>query len=159
MARVQAAILAALTAAACASTPPPAPKPPTPKEMLVGAWNCTADMQGMKLAGKMTYAADGTTAVHLDLSGDQGGFKIAAAGDGAATWELLEGDTKLKESINSIKITSATLNGGPVEPALAQQLVQGMLVGQVQTSVLKIEPKSMTLTEPTNAAVTTCTKP
>lgn len=146
---------AALALAACASSPP---KPPTPAEMLLGTWQCQSQLGAMgAIKGTTTYKPAGAASFKLEVAGSGNGMAIEAAGEGDATWQLLENDTKLQTTLGAVTITSAKLNGNVVDPALAQGLLGASLAGQSATSALEITPATMKLTT-ADGAVTNCTR-
>ncbi len=147
-------VCAGLVLAACASSPP---KPPTPEQMLMGAWTCESSAGVAKIKGVTTYRPGGAATFHLDVAGQGGGMVIEASGDGDATWKLLENDTKLEQTLGGVTVTAAKLNGNVIDPALAQSMIGPYIAGQTAISALEITPVTMKLSS-TDGTVTTCSK-
>jgi hypothetical protein len=133
-----------------------ATKPPTATDLLLGKWSCESSGQA-KINADIVYLAGGTGTFHLAMSGGQGGLTIEAAGDGEATWKLLEGDTKLEDTITSLKITSAKMNGQVIDPGMAQGMIEGSIKGQSTTSTIQITKTTLVRTA-TDGTVTNCTR-
>jgi len=95
--------------------------------------------------------------VKLNYSGKMGAQPIVAAGDGDATWKLLENDTKLESKIGNVNLTSVKVGDKDLPPAMAQSMLAPMLAGQAATSTIKLEGNALTLTA-TDGTVTNCTR-
>jgi hypothetical protein len=146
-----------MLAAACASTPPPPPKPPTPTEMLTaGQWTCETKAGQATLHMKPTYKADGTASIDLQISSGSGGVAIEAAGTADGKWQLLEGDTKLQQTLSGLKLTSVKLNGADMDPSQAQGMIGSSIAGQSTTGPVTITPTSL---EVGGDSKTSCTRP
>ncbi len=144
-------------AAGCATTPPVPPKPPTPAEMLTaGPWDCQTMAGPATLHMKPTYKADGTATIDLQISGSGGAFQIEAAGTADGKWQLLEGDTKLQQTLSGLKLSSVKLNGSDMDTAQAQGMIGPYIAGQSTTGPVTITPTSLELG---GDAKTTCTRP
>jgi hypothetical protein len=152
MKRILISTVALVAAAGCASSPP------TVTQQLLGAWNCDATIGGGSLKGLMTYAEGGKGTVKLNYTGTMGAQPIVAAGDGEATWKLIEGDTKLESTITTVNLTSVKIGDRDVPPAMAQSMLAPMLAGQTATSTIKLDKTNLTLTA-TDGTVTACTRP
>lgn len=144
-------------AAACASTPPAPPKPLTPAEMLTaGQWSCETMAGPATLHMKPTYKPDGTASIDLQISGGGGAFAIEAVGTADGKWRLLEGDTKLEQTLSGLKLSSVKLNGSDMDVAQAQGMIAPYIAGQSSTGPVTITPTSLELG---GDAKTTCSRP
>lgn len=123
-----------------------ATKPPTTTDLLLGAWNCELTAGPATIKGVFDYAPEGKGAYKVNVIGKIGTFEIDANGSGAASWKLLEEDTKLESKIETVTITDAKVNGQVVAPAMAQTLLGQYLAGQGTTSTIKIDKTSLVLT-------------
>ena len=132
--------------------------PPTVTQQLLGTWSCDAAIGGGSLKGLMTYAEGGKGTVKLNYTGKMGAQAIVAAGDGDATWKLIEDDTKLESTINTVNLTTVKIGDRDVPPAMAQSMLAPMLAGQTATSTIKLDKANLTLTA-TDGTITACTRP
>jgi hypothetical protein len=141
--------------AACATTPP---KPKTPSELLLGTWTCETNTSAVAITAKMTYSADGKEAGEMSV-GSTGNptMMFAATGKVDGSWTLIENDTKLQQTLANVTITSAKLNDQIIEPAMAQSMIGPSLAGQSSVTDMKIDDKSLTLTD-TSGTATNCTR-
>lgn len=153
MVRILLGTAAAIVLAACASTPP------GPAEQILGKWTCTAEQEGMSVNATTTYVKDGTTSGVATVGVQAPGSKIEITADVVSTWGFAA-DGKLKETVTSMKVKSATMGGEPMAPAMVatmvQPMVDEMVVGQGSTSTVVFDGATMTSTDEELGAVTTC---
>lgn len=153
MVRILLGTAAVFALAACASTPP------GPAEQILGKWTCTAEQEGMSVNATTTYAKDGTTSGVATVGVQAPGSKIELTADVVSTWGFAA-DGKLKETVTSMKVTSATMGGEPMAApmiaAMVQPMVDQMVVGQGATSTVVFDGATMTSTDDELGAVTTC---
>lgn len=139
--------------AACASAPK------GPADQILGKWTCTAEQDGMSVNATTTYAKDGTTSGVATVGVQAPGSKIELTADVISTWGF-GADDKLKETVTSMKVTSATMGGEPMAApmiaAMIQPMVDEMVVGQGSTSTVVFDGATMTSTDEEVGAVTTC---
>lgn len=141
-----------LLLASCATTPP------TTGQLLLGSWKCEAPIgSGGQLKGDVTYAPDGKSTMKVVFTGAMAGSKVEAAGNGDATWALLEDNTKLESKIENLNITSVKMGEQVIEPAMAQAMIGPMLAGQSAVSTIKVDKTNLTLTA-TDGTVTSCSR-
>jgi len=147
--------IASVLLAACATTPP---KPKTPAEMLLGTWNCETKSSAVAINAKMTYAPEGKASGDISVgSSSNPTMMFAATGKVEGGWKLLENDTKLEQTIANFTITTAKLNDQTIEPAMAQAMIGPSLAGQSSVTTMKMDDKTLTLTD-TTGNVTNCTR-
>lgn len=155
MKRMIIATIAALAMSACASTPGASN---TPAEKILGAWDCTASSQGAVVAGKFNYATGGKATADATMDVETGGMKIWLAGDLNATWGF-QPDGKLIETVTSLKVTQAKMDGKDIPPMAISSMVQPMVnqsvVGKASTSTVVFDGTTMTSTDE-EGVVTTC---
>lgn len=155
MVRLLFATAAAIALVACASTPA------TPADMILGKWTCTAEQEGMSVKATTTYAKDGTTAGVATVAIQAPGSKIEIDADLISTWGFAS-DGKLKETVTSMKVTTATMGGqtlaAPMIAAMVQPMVDEMVVGQGSTSTVVFNGATMTSTDEDMGSVTTCVR-
>lgn len=153
MVRILLGTAALLALAACASTPQ------GPADQILGKWTCTAEQEGMTVSAVTTYVKDGTTSGVATVGVQAPGSKIALTADVISTWGFAA-DGKLKETVTSMKVISATMGGEPMAApmiaAMVQPMVDQMVVGQGSTSTVVFDGATMTSTDDELGAVTTC---
>jgi hypothetical protein len=143
----------ALAASACATAPK------TPEQMILGKWTCDASSPEMKVKGVFDYKADGTASSLADVEVDTEGMKIGIKGNMGSTWKFLP-DGKLQETITSMSISSATMNGQPMDQsmvAMMQPMVQEMVVNQSTTSQVTLNEREFNYVDDAGVA-TACTR-
>ena len=148
-------VTASLVLAACATAPP---KPKTPSELLLGTWTCETKTSAVAITAKMTYSADGKEIGEMSVgSAGNPAMMFAATGKADGSWQLIENDTKLQQTLANVTITSAKLNDQVIEPAMAQSMIGPSLAGQSSVTNVEIDDKTLTLTDSTGT-VTSCTR-
>ncbi|HEX5007129.1 MAG TPA: hypothetical protein VFV70_08455 [Hyphomonadaceae bacterium] len=141
--------------AACATTPP---KPKTPAELLLGTWTCETRTSAVAITANMTYSADGKETGEMSVgSAGNPTMMFAATGKVDGSWKLIENDTKLQQTLANVTITSAKLNDQVIEPAMAQSMIGPSLAGQSSVTDMKIDDKTLTLTD-SSGTITSCTR-
>jgi hypothetical protein len=153
MVRILLGTAAAMALAACASTPP------TPADMILGKWTCTAEQDGMNVKATTTYMKDGTTSGVATVGVQAPGSAIELTADVVSTWGFAS-DGRLKETVTSMKVTSATMGdeamAAPMIASMVQPMVDQMVVGQGSTSTVVFDGATMTSTDEDLNSVTTC---
>jgi hypothetical protein len=138
---------------ACASTPK------GPADQILGKWTCSAAQDGMTVSAVTTYLKDGTTSGVATVGVQAPGSKIELTADVISTWGFAA-DGRLKETVTSMRVTSATMGGQAMAPAMiasmVQPMVDEMVVGQDSTSKVVFDGATMTSTDEEMGAVTTC---
>lgn len=144
---------AAMLATACASTPS------GPADQILGKWTCAAEQEGMSVNATTTYDKNGTTSGVATVGVQAPGSKIEVTADVISTWGF-GADGKLKETVTSMKVTSAIMGGqsmgAPMIASMIQPMVDEMVVGQGSTSTVVFDGATMTSTDEELGAVTTC---
>jgi hypothetical protein len=141
--------------AACATSPP---KPKTPAEMLLGRWSCETRTSAVAISSNMTYSPDGKAVGEISVgSAGNPTMMFAATGKVDGSWKLIENDTKLQQTLANVTITGAKLNEQVIEPAMAQSMIGPSLAGQSSVTTMKVDDKTLTLTDTTGTA-TNCTR-
>ena len=90
----------------------------------------------MAVTSTTNYLAGGKETFDVAVKADAAGTQIEFTGDGTADWKW---DDKLVETITAINIKTARLGGQEVPAADMQAMVEGMMVGQVSTSSVRID--------------------
>jgi hypothetical protein len=128
--------------------------PPALEKVLAGTWTCSAEGNGMAVTSTTNYLAGGKETFDVAVKADAAGTQIEFTGDGTADWKW---DDKLVETITAISIKTARMGGQEIPAADMQAMVEGMMVGQVSTSSVRInsDGKEMILVD-TNEITTNC---
>lgn len=138
MVRILAGASAIALLSGCASTPP------SPQELIVGAWTCETVSDGVRVDGRVNYLPGGQGDGKVNVAVDAGGVVLDA--DVVSTWMFLP-DGRLEESVTKLTVTSGSLGGQSVPPAMIQSMVEDMIVGQITTSMIAVTSNSLTLTD------------
>jgi hypothetical protein len=138
-------ILLAIGVSAClASAASAQGAKPAAEQALSGTWKCSADSPEAAVTSTTVYLPGGKETFDVLVKVAQADMEFTASG--AGDWKL-QPDGKVAETITSLTVKTAKMNGQDVPVADMQSMVEGMIVNQTSTSTIELKDGGMTLTD------------
>lgn len=129
--------------------------PQTQAEMIVGAWNCSADTEDGVVSGQMVYKADGTTDAVLKIEMDIDGSNLVAQVGTKSSWKLPGGGV-IEEQILEAVLYSARVDGVDL-PEDVRADIEDSLVEELGPSSIELSSTQMVLVDEQGTR-TVCTR-
>ncbi len=119
--------------------------PQTQAEMIVGAWNCSADAEGGVVTGRMTYNADGSTDSALTIDLDVDGENLIAQVETKSSWKLTGGGV-IEEQILEAVVNSAKVDGVDL-PEAVRVSIEDSMMEELGPSTIELTSTQMVLVD------------